>query len=407
MGDIMAVSVHNSSYTIRGIKYNVGSSFKCYASHGGTVDSEGGGGSAADLTKGSTYYYLGYATDDDKDDALTSYPFKVGTSSTAVRGWYKENVFPYATYTIAYNKGTYGSGTNTTVTKTYGTAKELKGAIFTRKGYTQSAWASNASGTIKAYNLSASYTSNSDDTLYPYWTANTYTIKYDKNGGSGTTSSSTHTYGTSKKLTANGFSRTGYTFLGWSQSSSATSATYTDNQSVLNLSSTNNDTITLYAVWKEHVLIVNYYSNYADYCTLKGKSVSVSSSSNVRVHTSTHLYSDAQSNGLEDIQNESNLYMTRTGYTTTSKWGTSVDGGTLVGEKTSFNTGQLMAVALGKSLESGDASVDVYPQWKPNGIIYIDNGTSLVKYLVYIDNGSSWDIYLPYVDNGTSWDRLS
>ena len=46
----------------------------------------------------------------------------------------------------------------------------------------------------------------------------TYTIKYNSNGAtSGTTASSTHTYDEEKELTANGFSRTGYTFAGWAK----------------------------------------------------------------------------------------------------------------------------------------------------------------------------------------------
>ena len=37
------------------------------------------------------------------------------------------------------------------------------------------------------------------------------------------------------------------------------------------------------------------------------------------------------------------------------------------------------------------------------GIIYIDTGSSLERFLIYIDNGSSWDQYVPYVDNGSGW----
>ena len=50
------------------------------------------------------------------------------------------------------------------------------------------------------------------------------------------------------------------------------------------------------------------------------------------------------------------------------------------------------------------AAQTLYAQWSPNGLLYIDNGTSLELYQVYIDNGSSWDLYIPYIDNGTSWD---
>ena len=87
-------------------------------------------------------------------------------------------------------------------------------------------------------------------TLVADWTINTYTVTYDANGGTGSTSTSSHTYDQSRELSKNGFSRHGWTFLGWSTSSSATSATYTDGQSVKNLTATNNGNVKLYAVWK-------------------------------------------------------------------------------------------------------------------------------------------------------------
>ncbi len=80
----------------------------------------------------------------------------------------------------------------------------------------------------------------------------TYTVIYNANGGSGTMSNSTHTYGVEKALNANKFTRKGYTFLGWSTSSTATKATYTDKQSVKNLTTTNGDKVTLYAVWQKN-----------------------------------------------------------------------------------------------------------------------------------------------------------
>ena len=96
----MAVTHHKSSTTIRGVTYDYGDPFVCYAAYGGATTSEGSG-SAADLTKGTTYYYAGYATGDSNN---VTYPYAVSISSKGdVRGWYKENVFPYATYTIKYN----------------------------------------------------------------------------------------------------------------------------------------------------------------------------------------------------------------------------------------------------------------------------------------------------------------
>lgn len=135
----------------------------------------------------------------------------------------------------------------TSFTKPYGTTATISnirtnvtGAHYTTNSITGTG-ASSFSWTF----TTASYTVK----MYSAW--NTYTVVYNGNGAtSGSTSSSTHTYGTAKNLTTNGYSRTGYTFLGWSTSSTATSATYTNGQSVSNLTTTNGETVTLYAIWK-------------------------------------------------------------------------------------------------------------------------------------------------------------
>lgn len=75
-----------------------------------------------------------------------------------------------STYTITYNKGTYGTGTDTTDTKTAGAAIVLQNAIFTRDDYTQTGWSVNADGSTKDYALGANYTQDANITLYPYWT---------------------------------------------------------------------------------------------------------------------------------------------------------------------------------------------------------------------------------------------
>lgn len=80
--------------------------------------------------------------------------------------------------------------------------------------------------------------------------AQTYTVTFNANGGSGTMSSVTMTYGVAQNLPANTFTRSGYTFLGWSKDKNATTATYTDKQSVKNLASSG--TVTLYAIWKKN-----------------------------------------------------------------------------------------------------------------------------------------------------------
>ena len=117
------------------------------------------------------------------------------------------------TYTITYKPGANGTGSQQTEPKTYGVALTLKGAIFTRTGYTQTGWATSDGGS-KAYNLSASYTSNAALTLYPFWTANTYAIIYDSDGGTdGADNPASGTYDTAFSVSSP--TKDGYSFAGW------------------------------------------------------------------------------------------------------------------------------------------------------------------------------------------------
>ncbi len=85
--------------------------------------------------------------------------------------------------------------------------------------------------------------------MKPGWNANTYTIKYNANGGSGSMSDTSATYDSSVNLRSNSFTRTNYVFKGWATSSSG-SVKYSNGQSVKNLTSENNGTVNLYAVWE-------------------------------------------------------------------------------------------------------------------------------------------------------------
>lgn len=148
-----------------------------------------------------------------------------------------------ASYTISYNANG-GSGAPSAQTKYYGKTLTLSTSKPTRTGYTFQGWATSSTG-AKAYNAGASYTANAGATLYAVWTANTYTISYNANGGSGAPSAQTKTYGVTLKLSTTKPTKTNYNFLGWATSSSATSAQYASGANY-----TANGNATLYAVWE-------------------------------------------------------------------------------------------------------------------------------------------------------------
>ena len=115
-------------------------------------------------------------------------------------------------YEVIYLPGTYGAGSAVTDMKPHNNILTLRGALFTRAGYTQVGW-STVDGGEKVYGFEDVYTQNEALTLYPVWNTNKYTITFDTNGGSDI-APITQDYGT--EITApDNPTRKGYTFKGW------------------------------------------------------------------------------------------------------------------------------------------------------------------------------------------------
>lgn len=114
-------------------------------------------------------------------------------------------------------------------------------------------------------------------------TAQSYTISYNANGGSGAPGSQSVTAGGYTYLSSTIPSRSGYDFLGWSTSSTATTASYKPGAYF-----TTSKSVTLYAVWKKHT---HSYSTktYKPTCTEIGYTVLTCSCGD----TYTDAYKDA------------------------------------------------------------------------------------------------------------------
>jgi len=110
----------------------------------------------------------------------------------------------------------------------------------TRTGYTYQGWSTSSTATSGVKSLAPS----SNTTYYAVWKAITHTLTYNANGGSGAPGS--QILEDNNVISSTIPTRLGYTFLGWSTSSSATSASYLPGSTI---SSSAN--VTLYAVWKQ------------------------------------------------------------------------------------------------------------------------------------------------------------
>ncbi len=136
-----------------------------------------------------------------------------------------------------------GSGAPMEQEKKYGVNLTLSSTVPLRNGYVFTGWNTKEDGSGKKYSPGDIYSKNEKLNLYAQWKANAYTLTYDGNGYSSYSSKVENVVTTTIKT--NMPNRFGYTFLGWSTNSSATSATYTPG-STISLSSNT----TLYAVWK-------------------------------------------------------------------------------------------------------------------------------------------------------------
>ena len=297
------------------------------------------------------YTFAGWNTK--ADGSGTSYANQANVlNMTSING---DTVTLYAqwtanTYTVAYNKNG-GSGAMTSGTHTYGATKSLTANAFTRTGYTFTGWNTKADGSGTSYANQANVlnmTSINDDTvtLYAQWTANTYTVIYNKNGGSGTMSSGDHTYGIAKTLTGNAYTRTGFTFAGWNTKADGTGTNYADQQSITNLSSVNGATVTLYAQWTGNAYTVAYDNN--------GGSGTMASSACV-YGTPMALTANA---------------FTRTGYTFAG-WNTLANG-----TGTSYTDQQ----SVSNLTSVNGATVNLFAKWTANAytVAYNGNGTGVI-----------------------------
>jgi uncharacterized repeat protein (TIGR02543 family) len=173
-------------------------------------------------------------------------------------------VAPWQTYTITYNANG-GSGAPSSQTKTHGNTLILSTTKPTRTGYTFQGWATSSTATTAAYAAGGNYTGNGSVTLYAVWKANTYTVTYNANGGTGAPASQTKTYGVALTLSITKPTRTNYTFKGWAISAAATTAAYSAGGSY-----TANNTITLYAVWENAYVSPAIYNLTSTRCDSAG-----------------------------------------------------------------------------------------------------------------------------------------
>lgn len=259
---------------------------------------------------------------------------KVTSNSTYVSGTKSSSsssvsVGAKKSYTISYNANG-GSGAPGSQTKWISETLVLSSTKPTRTGYTFNGWNTNSGGTGTNYSAGGNYTANAAATLYAKWTANTYTVSYDANGGSGAPSSQTKTYGSDLTLSSTKPTRTNYIFKGWATSSGGSVAYNSGGKYTANAS------IKLYAVW-ELAYVPPRINNFKAF---RSTSTGVSSETGTYI-TVTFNWDIDSDRTIKVVQAEhkknSDASYTPTSIATTSKAVTKTIGGGGISTETAYN----------------------------------------------------------------------
>ena len=155
-----------------------------------------------------------------------------------------------STYAVNFNANG-GKGKMSAQKFTVNKSAKLAANRFTRSGYVFKGWSTSKTGAVSLQNGQAVKNlakGGKTVTLYAQWAVQNYLVAFFANGGSGSMPLQKHTFGKAANLTANRFTRKGYSFQGWATSANG-ALRFRDKASVKNLTGAGR-TIKLYAVWK-------------------------------------------------------------------------------------------------------------------------------------------------------------
>ena len=229
-----------------------------------------------------------------------------------------------------------------------------------------------------------------------------YNISYDANGGSGAPDAQEKIHGTNLTLSSTVPTRTGYVFLGWATSNTATSATYSAGGTY----SSEGDEV-LYAVWQAKKLTVIYHKNNPDGTT---ESTATQVFTYDSVGTRRFGYIDNSNNKKWTAPNDyAAAYGFGEWYFPGYKiigWG---DSRTAVAYTENAPYNNVSNDWINKNV--GDAATgtkDIYAIWDYNGVVRIYYDGEWKYAIPYIYNGSSWQYGVPYIyKNSTDGWKMS
>ena len=198
----------------------------------------------------------------------TYYVRTYGKNSKAGAAFVEGSAWSFTPYMVTFNKNDGGATISTQYVQG-GVSTPLTSNSFSRTGYTFNGWNTDADGTSgTGYTNGQSVSLSANLTLYAKWSAKQCTISFDIEGGTGTITNVTATYGQAMPSKESNLpTKTGYNFGGFWDGDGGTGTQYynADGTSKINWNKDVTATQTLYAKWTIKNYTVTWKVNGEDY----------------------------------------------------------------------------------------------------------------------------------------------
>jgi uncharacterized repeat protein (TIGR02543 family) len=155
------------------------------------------------------------------------------------------------TYTVSFNAN---GGAGSMSPESSNTGASLSANAFGRSGYTFSGWNTQANGSGTGYADRASYGFGANVTLYAQWAVDVFTVTFNANGGTGSMAGESSS--STRALSVDTFSDSGFTFSGWNTQANGGGTAYAGGA---NYGFGAN--VTLYAQWSANFFAVTFNAN--------------------------------------------------------------------------------------------------------------------------------------------------
>lgn len=257
-----------------------------------------------------------------------------------------------------------------------------------KNNYEVIGWNTDSNAKTSSWDVNTSKNININKTYYPIVRLKQYKVSYKANGGSGTMSDHTVSYGDNITIKANIFTKKGYTFIGWTTKSDGTDDGYNWTNWSGKWEFKNgqygiaNDQLVLYARWRINVVNIKFST---DKGYVKSGAYNWQEKDDIIFKNDSDVFFTIKygekigDNGLPNYNNSNYLYITKVGHSVTPNAEWICSSGDCKGKSPYSQSSTKYKASDFCDASNGDCTVVLKVNWKVNKVFikFSTNGGSI------------------------------